>query len=145
MWRWLKAGEWKRFLRENLLETGESPRQVAGAEGLGITMSIMPVWSMQTVAAIGLAHALKLNKVVAAAFANVSIPPLMPFIIYGSVATGTAITGHSVDMDMSAGLSWSSVKSGFWTYMIGGAALAIVAGAVSFAMTWITILLIKRT
>jgi uncharacterized protein (DUF2062 family) len=50
------------------------------------------------VASIVTAHFLKLNKVLVLVFANISIPPMIPFILYGSFATGAFVLGIPLDL-----------------------------------------------
>jgi len=45
-------------------------------------------WGYQMLATLFLAHVLKLNKVIAIVAANISIPPMIPFLLYGSYLTG---------------------------------------------------------
>ena len=50
---------------------------------LGVFMGIVPIWGYQMLATLFLAHVLKLNKVIAIVAANISIPPMIPFLLYG--------------------------------------------------------------
>jgi uncharacterized protein (DUF2062 family) len=46
----------------------------------------------------GLAHVFRLNKPVALLASNISIPPMMPFILYGGLALGHWLfTGRALD------------------------------------------------
>jgi uncharacterized protein (DUF2062 family) len=91
----------KRFLdglREFFTDQAHRPRDMALAVGLGLFCGIAPIWGYQMVAAAALAHVLKLNKAIALVASNISIPPMMPFILYGGLALGHWIfTGHELE------------------------------------------------
>ncbi|MCF6343024.1 MAG: DUF2062 domain-containing protein, partial [Bacteroidales bacterium] len=54
----------------------------------GVFIGIVPIWGFQMLAAAFLAHFLRLNKVLVLLASNISIPPMIPFIIYFSYKTG---------------------------------------------------------
>jgi glycosyltransferase involved in cell wall biosynthesis len=85
-------------VRDFLTDRAQSPRQVALAVGLGLFCGIAPIWGYQMLAAAALAHFLRLNKAIALLASNISIPPVMPFILYGGLALGHWLfTGHALD------------------------------------------------
>jgi glycosyltransferase involved in cell wall biosynthesis len=87
--------------REFFTDQAHSPRDMALAVGLGLFCGIAPIWGYQMVAAAALAHFLRLNKAIALLASNISIPPVMPFILYGGLALGHWIfTGR--DLEFSA-------------------------------------------
>ena len=75
-------------VREQFALHNENPFKIALALGFGVFMGIVPIWGFQMLAAAFLAHFLKLNKVLVLVAANISIPPVIPFIIYFSYKTG---------------------------------------------------------
>src|SRR5690606_8428466 len=79
--------------------------------------------------ALGLAHLLKLNKVIVAIFSNISIPPFIPFILYGSYYAGAKMLGKSTDLAFSSDLSVSDVWNYLQPYLYGSFLLAFIAGA----------------
>jgi uncharacterized protein (DUF2062 family) len=92
---------WKRSgagLRDFLTDQAQSPREIALAVGLGLFCGIAPIWGYQMLAAAALAHFLRLNKAIALLASNISIPPVIPFILYGGLALGHwFFTGHALD------------------------------------------------
>ncbi|HTN08450.1 DUF2062 domain-containing protein [Agriterribacter sp.] len=83
-----KKRNWGAFFREQVLNENEPHYIKAFSVALGICMGIMPVWGFQLVTAIFLSIVLKLNKALVIIAANISIPPLIPLIIFFSYKTG---------------------------------------------------------
>jgi len=75
-------------VREQFSLHNENPFKIAVALGFGVFMGIAPIWGFQMLVAAFLAHFLRLNKVLVLVAANISIPPVIPFIIYFSYKTG---------------------------------------------------------
>ncbi len=73
-----------------------------------------------------MAAVLKLNKVIAFIFSNISIPPLIPVIIYASYQAGSVLTGNgfSWELSLSDFDSGPEVLEGLGQYLLGSFALA---------------------
>ena len=91
--RTFKEKGFKRFFLEDLLHSEDSKTKKALSVALGVFIGISPFWGFQTLIVLFLAFALRLNKLIAFAFSNVSIPPLIPFIIYASLKIGSFLLG----------------------------------------------------
>ncbi len=87
----------RRFFFEHLLHSDDPPWKKSLAVALGILVGLSPLWGFHTVTVLFLAFALRLNKLIAFAFSNVSIPPMIPFIIYASFKIGAFIMGQPTD------------------------------------------------
>ena len=61
--------------------------------GFGAFMGVVPIWGFQMLAALFLSYIFKLNKVIVLLFSNISIPPLLPFILFGSFYAGHLVIG----------------------------------------------------
>lgn len=113
----------KQFFLENILQHDDSTVKKSLSIALGVFVGIAPFWGFQTVLVLGLATLLKLNKVIAFTFSNVSIPPFIPFIIYGSLKLGQLVMGGEsilfaqVDADFS-------VAAHLMQYVVGSFILA---------------------
>jgi len=118
----------KRFLIENVLQSSDSPSKKAFSIALGVFIGIAPFWGFQTILVFSLAAIFKLNKLIAFTFSNISIPPMMPFIIYGSLKLGQILIGlekkESIDFDsISANINLlDNIKE----YVVGSFALALI-------------------
>lgn len=87
---------------------------------------------------VALAHLLKLNKALVLVASNISIPPLIPFIIYGSYKLGALfVSDPKNDFLFSDGLSLENIKDNLLQYIIGAIVLAIVAGVLFGVLTYV--------
>ena len=59
-------------------------------------MGIVPIWGYQFVSALLLAHYFKLNKVIVGLAAQISIPPMIPLIVFASLKTGQLVLGKDI-------------------------------------------------
>jgi len=76
------------IVRDFFAEHAHEPARLSFAVGLGLFCGIAPIWGYQMITAAALAHFLRLNKAIALVASNISIPPVMPFILYGGLALG---------------------------------------------------------
>lgn len=122
----------RKYWKENVLRSDDPPIKKACAIALGIFIGISPLWGFHTVLAISLAVVFKLNRTITFLFSNISIPPLIPFVIYGSYQTGAIVMGKKMD----ATLNIEDIKSGtdvfksLGQYVIGSFMLAIVSSLI---------------
>ena len=72
------------FFQTQITQNKEPSIHITFAVMLGLFMGVAPVWGYQMLIAFGLAHMLKLNKVIVIVTSNISIPPFIPIIIFGS-------------------------------------------------------------
>jgi len=91
--RYLIRNKFTVILRDQIKSHNENPFKVAMATGFGVFMGIIPIRGFQMLTAAFLAHFFKLNKILVLAASNISIPPLIPFIIYFSYKTGGLALG----------------------------------------------------
>ena len=122
--------DFKQIIKEQLLNPSESDALKAFSIGFGVFMGIVPIWGFQMAAAIGLAFVLKLNKTLVLLAANISIPPLIPVIIYAGIQLGSFLLGEE-PIIFDKNLSLDTAKSHFQAYILGSIALAFLS-AVSF-------------
>ena len=137
-WRWLRNGDWRSWLDRNLLHSGESTERLASAVAAGVMMSVMPIWGFQTVAAICFAQLMGLNKIVAAAAANISLPPFIPFIVYAGMHLGGIFLG--IDVKLSPTDATMEVVGGnMLAFCIGSVILGVGLGVIVWPLAWIFI------
>lgn len=115
-------------LRE-ILEADQSHERKAASIGFGVFMGIVPIWGFQLIVAIFLSVLLKLNKALVITAANISIPPMIPFILYGSFLAGSFWMGDDASIiPLPNQLSLDSIKVNLTQYLAGSCTLAVVAG-----------------
>ena len=146
-WRFFRAltrENIRRFIRRNITRSPESNARLAAAMGWGVLCGILPIWGYQMIFAGVSAHFMRLNKLVAIVFSNISIPPMIPFILYGSYWLGGRITGLPVELTL-AEVTLRRMAECLAQYLAGSVALAVAAGAAVWAVSWCVMTLIKRT
>lgn len=146
-WRFFRAltrENIRRFIRRNITRSPESNARLAAAMGWGVLCGILPIWGYQMIFAGLSAHFMRLNKLVAIVFSNISIPPMIPFILYGSYWLGGRITGLPVELTL-AEVTLRRMAECLAQYLAGSVALAVVAGAAVWAVSWCAMTLMKRT
>lgn len=127
-----KEKGFKRFWKEDVLKSEDPAHKKAAAIALGVFVGISPFWGLHTLLVFLLAAFFKLNKVIAFLFSNISIPPLIPFIIYASYQAGSVLTGKGIDWDLqfSDFDSTAEIMTGLFQYVIGSFALAALVASI---------------
>lgn len=127
----------RKFFQTHITQSKESNSKITYAVMLGIFMGIIPIWGYQMLVTLFLAHIFKLNKVIAIVAANISIPPMIPFLLYGSYLTGCKILGRSVELQLDS-ISFENVKLVLEQYLIGSiifaSACSILAGVITISL-----------
>jgi len=125
-----KKKSFKRFLKEDVLESDGSNRTKAFSIALGVLIGFSPFWGFHTLLTISLAVLFKLNKVLAFVASNVSLPPFIPFIIAASLFLGSPFVGGDSNI-LSQELNFDLVKNNLLQYLIGSAILSVSMSIVS--------------
>lgn len=133
----------KEFVRQNITHNQESNLRISSAIGLGVFFGIFPIWGYQMIVAAFVAHLLKLNKLIVLVSSNISIPPMIPFILYGSFCTGALLMGQSLSMDILS-VSFEQISSNLLLYLLGAVVLAFGAGGVAFLVSYILFSIFRR-
>lgn len=135
----------KQFLLDNFIHAHQSDKVKALSIAFGVFMGIIPIWGFQLVVAIFLAFIFRLNKTLVIIAANISIPPMIPLIIYGSYKMGAYWMGaNRSDITFSNNISLESVRHNFEQYLYGSIILAIVAGAFFGLVTYLLLKIFKK-
>jgi uncharacterized protein (DUF2062 family) len=108
-------------------------------------MGIIPIWGFQLIVAIFLAILFRLNKALVIIAANISVPPMIPLIIYLSYKTGGYwLYNGSSTIEYSKMISLRSIRNNFAQYLYGSLTLAVVAGVAFGLLTFGLLKLLKR-
>ena len=145
-WKFLRMLTWeniKKFFDKHIIHSSDSNMRMAAAMGWGIFCGIIPIWGYQMVIAGVTAHFMRLNKVVAIVFSNISIPPMIPFILYGSMVMGAWMLGMDNIFSLE-NVSFDNVFESLTQYIVGSVSLAAVAGLAVFAISFLTMVVCKR-
>ncbi len=126
----------KQIIKEDILGSKESNLKIASAIGFGVFMGILPIWGYQLAVGFVLAHLLKLNKGIFFIAANISIPPMIPLILYLSFATGGYVIGEEPWTINLSNISFEMVYENLLQYIIGSIVFAVIAGAFFFLASY---------
>jgi uncharacterized protein (DUF2062 family) len=102
-WSLGKRESLRKTIGEFFSEHAHDPMRLSLAVGLGLFFGIAPIWGFQMIAALAVAHFLRLNKAITLLASNISIPPMMPLILYAALALGHWLfTGHRLALHFTA-------------------------------------------
>ena len=125
----------KRFIKEDILESDSSDSVKAGSVALGVFFGIAPFWGFQTILTITLAVFFNLNKTLAFFCSNVSIPPMIPVLIFTSLKIGTFFVGGTI-LPQGDLTTMEYIKNNLLQYLVGSFTLAITASFVLGMLTY---------
>lgn len=145
------------IISEQLTAHNEKSWKISVAMGFGIMMGIVPIWGFQMLVAVFLAHLFKLNKIIVLTFSNISLPPLIPIIVYFSYKTGGIVMHNPVEITTETiyRLKDQVVHGGFYKalnefgysilqYIIGSFLLAIILGTITAVVSYTIIIIAKK-
>jgi len=143
----------KTVIKKYFLDSNESVMRKSVGVAFGVFMGIVPIWGFQFVSALIFAHFLKLNKAIVGLAAQISMPPMIPVLLYGSLKTGQWILGREMSDTISTDqLTLDTIKqliheylfSGkvlqhFYEYLLGSMVFATILALVFGSMTYIAL------
>jgi glycosyltransferase involved in cell wall biosynthesis len=124
--KYLKKDNIRGFFNRHILLSNDSTAKITLSVMLGVFMGIVPIWGYQLITAISLAYLLRLNKMLVIVAAQISIPPLIPFILYLSFLTGSIILGNGANLNLVSPVTLEFVKRNLFQYIMGSLTLALI-------------------
>lgn len=138
-------GGLKQLLREQLLIPEESNATKALSIGFGVFMGIVPIWGFQMLTALVLAALMRLNKALVIIAANISIPPMIPIIVYLSFLTGRMYVQEDATWVLfSKNLTIDTMKQNVFQYVTGSITLAAIAGVLAWALAYLLLAVFRK-
>ena len=133
------------LINDQLFNSPHSDQNKSISIGFGIFMGIIPIWGLQLALAIFLAVIFKLNKMLVIIAANISIPPMIPLVIFLSYKMGGLWLGSgAANLAFSGSLSLISIQKNLQQYIYGSITLAVIAGIAAGLFTFISLKILKR-
>jgi len=133
-----KKKGFKKFFLEDILESSDSNFKKSAAIALGIFIGISPFWGFQTVLLFTFAALFRLNKVIAYLASNVSFPPFIPFIIYGSLKMGSYFVTNDAPLILDSSVTLDDIQKNATQYIVGSlilaSVLALTFGLISYLL-----------
>ena len=141
---WFKK-ETYRQMKYEVLHSETSNTITSLSVAFGIFMGIVPLWGFQLLIGIALAVYFRLNKLLFILFAHISIPPMIPLIIYLSFKVGAIWMGkHASYVFFSRNLSLETIKINVIQYTLGAITFATVAGLIAGLTTYFMLIAYKK-
>ena len=133
------------FFRTQITQNKEPNINITFAVMLGLFMGVAPIWGYQMLIAFALAHLLKLNKVIVLVTSNISIPPMIPIIIFASFKTGGLfIESNKLNLQYNSGISLNLIKDNLVQYLVGSLVFGVILAIVFGIFTYILLLIFKK-
>jgi uncharacterized protein (DUF2062 family) len=109
-------------------------------------MGIVPIWGFQMITAIAISILFRLNKALVIIAANISIPPMIPVVIYLSHATGKIWMGkNATSISFSDEITLQFIHNNAVQYFSGAITLSVIAGIVFGIVTYIVLKVFKKS
>ena len=133
-----KKKGFKKFFLEDILESKDSNFKKSAAIALGVFIGISPFWGFQTILLFTFAALFKLNKVIAYLSSNVSFPPFIPFVIYGSLKMGSYFVSNDAPLILDSSVTLDDIQKNATQYIVGSlilaSVLALLSGLISYLL-----------
>ena len=160
--RYLMRNKFTDIVRDQMRLHNENPAKVSTAIGFGIFMGIVPIWGFQMLTAAFLAHFLRLNKILVLAASNISIPPMIPFLIYFSYKTGGIVLNSNEEISKETLLqlkqqildgqfyaTFQELGYSIYQYVVGsvvfGLGLGLVIGMITYLIMKVSFVIKQKT
>jgi uncharacterized protein (DUF2062 family)/2-polyprenyl-3-methyl-5-hydroxy-6-metoxy-1,4-benzoquinol methylase len=128
----------KAFLQKfatTLLTERLAPGSAAVAVFWGVFIGVVPIYGLQTLAALGLAVVFRLNKPLILAATFINNPFFLPFLIGGSLEAGSFLrTGKWQAWQLSS-FSATQLRGEAFSWVLGSVVVGVVLGAFCAALT----------
>ena len=134
-YRYFRKKGFKRFFKENILDSEGSNEIKAKSIALGVFVGLTPLWGFHTVVILFLASVLKLNKLLSYMGTHVSFPLFIPFIIFLSMVVGGPFVDEQAQFTYET-LDLEFAKSHLLQYVIGSSILAASSSLVIGCSTY---------
>jgi glycosyltransferase involved in cell wall biosynthesis len=136
---------YEHFVKQ-IVRSEHSRAVTAISVGFGVFMGIVPLWGFQMLVAVFFAFLFRLNKVLVILFSNISIPPMIPLIVFLSYKLGIFWMGNkAVNFMFDRHISIETVKVNFIQYVYGSITLAVIAGLISGISSYSFLAIFKKS
>ncbi len=136
----------REVIKKYVLDSTDSNARLALSVGTGLFLGVVPIWGWQLMAAFGVAYLFRLNRFITVAFSNISLPPMLPIILFASYYTGGLILGtNSASAPFTSEIDFEWFKSNLLQYVIGSIVFGLVMGGVSGLITYVLLSIFRKT
>ncbi|MFH6960995.1 DUF2062 domain-containing protein [Flavobacterium plurextorum] len=132
-----KKKGFKKFFLEDILESNDSNFIKSTSIALGVFIGISPFWGFQTVLLFTFAALFRLNKVIAYLASNVSFPPFIPLVIYGSLKMGSFFVAGDDTLVLDSSVTFNDIQKNATQYIVGSLILASVSALITGSISYL--------
>jgi len=132
------------LIRQEAIKPDESNLRKSVSLAFGCFMGIVPIWGFQLLVGIPLALLFRMNKVLFIVAANISIPPMIPFIVYASLLMGQQFIDGEIDHSAILSFSLADIENNVKQYFVGACILAMAAFIVVFLTSYVLLTLFRK-
>ena len=133
----------KNFLTSEFKIKHESNEKVAAAVAVGVLVGILPIWGFQMMVGVAIAQFFGLNRLVVLATSNISLPPMIVGVLYGSYLCGCLVFNDVPEASMD-NISLDMMLSSGKCYFVGAIILAIISAAIAYIISFLLLHLLRR-
>lgn len=133
----------KKFFTSDFNIKDESNQKVAAAIAIGVLVGILPIWGFQMAVGVALAQFFGLNRLVVLATSNVSVPPMIVGVLYGSYQCGRIFFQDAPSISMD-NISLDMMLESGMCYIMGAVIFAIISAAIVYIISFLLLHLLRR-
>ncbi|MBB77564.1 MAG: glycosyltransferase [Crocinitomicaceae bacterium] len=133
-----------KLIKTEAIKPDESNFSKAFSIGFGVFFGVLPIWGFQLIIGIPIAILFRLNKVLFITAANISIPPVIPFIIYASFLMGQQVISGEINHDAIFSYSLEDIQNNVVQYVVGAIILSIVLFIITFLFSFIFLKIFRK-
>lgn len=134
----------RRFIQEDFLGSNDSHEKKALSISLGIFIGLSPLWGFHTLIVLFLAILFKLNKAIAFAFSNISLPPFIPLVLFMSLKMGHWVLGSEYDFTFGEASLTLEMAKHLKSYIIGSIFLSFIGASIAGILGYLFLTIFDR-
>ncbi len=132
-------------IKDQIFGSQDSKIKISSSVAFGVFMGIVPIWGFQLFAAIFLAILFRLNKAIVIISAHISIPPMIPLIIFLSYKMGSFWLGQdAVELHFDRSITVETIRLNFIQYLYGSLSLAILSAMLIGIAAYVFLTIVKK-
>lgn len=134
----------REFFIEDVVGSNDSPKVKSTSIALGVFIGIIPIWGFQTITVIFLAITFRLNKLLAFAGSNISIPPMIPIIVFSSLQIGGLVLNREVSEEQVGTETGFNFGNHLLEYVVGSFILASLSAILIWFISYFLLLKFEK-
>ncbi|MBL0310749.1 MAG: DUF2062 domain-containing protein [Bacteroidetes bacterium] len=133
------------LLEDYLIRSHETAEVKAWSVANGVFFGITPFWGFQIWFVLFFAWVFRLNKGLSILSSNISIPPMIPIIVFASYQCGRIwLGGNNMNWNLSQQFKPEILQQNVFQYVIGSFTLATILAFLSGSLTYLLVKSLKR-